>query len=225
MKQPAINSIVHLHFVKNFWKEGQSKISLIIFHLIVVPSSASSPMLTKADPASMIHLILSCRTNSSTLPKISGCFGFDRSDVNVARISKCHRDTIFVLLYCMRTYVEENQEVEAPDSGQGKDHVVVPGPGDGDHALDADGPRDKVDHGIPRGMAVVEPVGEEEEEGEEGGEGEYDCPDPPVEGSDEDGLVLLDFQRHQTCHVIDVDRDGVVDDLRPNQCDAKGSWK
>ena len=94
----------------------------------------------------------------------------------------------------MPTYVEENQEVEAPDSGQGKDRVGVPGPGDGDHALDGDRPHDKVEYGIPLGVAVVEPVGKEDYEGEDGGEGEDDRPDPPVEGSDEDGLVLLDLQ-------------------------------
>ena len=92
------------------------------------------------------------------------------------------------------TYVEESQEVEAPDSGQGKDHVVVPGPGDGDHALYGDRPHDKVDTGIPGGMAVIEPVSEVENDRKDGGEGEDDCPDPPFEGSDEDGLVLLDLQ-------------------------------
>ena len=126
---------------------------------------------------------------------------------------------------CRPTCVEENQEVVAPDSGQGKDHVVIPGLGDDDHALDAEAPPDEVDHAPPGGMALVEPVGEEEDECEGGGEGENGHPDPPVEGSDEDRLVLLDLQRHQTRQVVDVDRNGVVDDVGPDQCDGEGSLK
>ena len=123
------------------------------------------------------------------------------------------------------TCVEHDQDVVPPDPGQGEDPVVVPLLGDGHHALDAGAPRDEVDDAPPGGVAVVQPVGEVEDQREGGRQGEHHQPHPPVEGADKDGLVLLDLQRHQARQVVNVDRDGVVDDLGADQGDAKGSWK